>query len=348
MKVWIGDFRVESTLVLPPDVTELRVKLADGEFTFQNATRDDLPNEALAAQITIHADTIAEAEEIAKKRVNEVLDVLSFITSSKFRISRQRFLMDWSPGLKMRDQYAYGCDKKDDRWPDLAEEYLKTVAAIETLDGAKRLRAPLHWFAAGIRATAAEDQFQYFWFVLEIIAEITKETGLVADKCQKCKSDLFCQACNSISMHKPFQRQAIDNLLDRLNVPADVRREMFIIRNGIMHGRDRDEIIEEIRRKSPDFEFGEAIDIAWQIATAAIFNALQITAPQYNQMYFAKPDSVVSRDISFKAHMIMGLPGDPNDPKLVDVVIPEVRAFRVNSRGEEIDPLTGQRINNQG
>jgi hypothetical protein len=41
-----------------------------------------------------------------------------------------------------------------------------------------------------------------------------------------------------------------------------------------------------------------------------------------------------------KAHMLMGMHGDPDDPKLENVVLPTITAISVNERGEEIDPLT--------
>jgi hypothetical protein len=72
MKTWMGDFRIESTLILPADVPEMRATLPDSELSIQNAGKDDLPNEALAAQIIVHADTIAGAEETANARIREV------------------------------------------------------------------------------------------------------------------------------------------------------------------------------------------------------------------------------------------------------------------------------------
>jgi hypothetical protein len=204
MKTWMGDFRIESTLILPADVPELRVMLPDSELSIQNAGKDDPLNEALAAQIIVRADTIAGAEEIANARIREILDVLSFTTSSVFRISRRRFLMDWTPGIDIREQYAYGQDKFDDRWPDLLSEYLVTLAELEALGSIQQLRTPLRWFAAGIRAQIAEDQFQYFWFVLELIAEITKERDRVTDKCQRCHGVYSAQRAIPFLSIAPF------------------------------------------------------------------------------------------------------------------------------------------------
>jgi hypothetical protein len=59
-------------------------------------------------------------------------------------------------------------------------------------------------------------------------------------------------------------------------------------------------------------EFGDAIDVMWQVATAAIFNSLQIKEIDYESMTFGKPDRIVSRNIAFKALMQIGMYGDPN------------------------------------
>jgi hypothetical protein len=338
MKTWMGDFHIESTLILPADVPELRVTLPDSELSIQNAGKDDLPNEALAAQIILHADTIAGAEEIANARIREILDVLSFTTSHVFRISRRRFLMDWTPDIEIREQYAYGQDKFDDRWPDLLSEHLVTLAELEALGSIQQLRTPLRWFAAGIRAQVAEDQFQYFWFVLELIAEITKERDRVTDKCQRCHGNLFCPSCNSVSEHRPFPKQAIEALLTRLDVSKDWQRDLFRIRNGIMHGRTRSEIEEDIRKYLPDFEIADAVDFIWQAAFTALFNALKVPQNQFGRLAFGGPDSIVSQTLTFKAHMHIGMRGDSKEPRLENVVVPEVTAIRTNKRGQPIDP----------
>ena len=213
---------------------------------------------------------------------------------------------------------------------------------LEAADGIGRMRTPLRWFAAGVRAKLAEDQFQYFWFVLELIAELTKDTARVTDKCSRCRADLFCRTCNAVSDHRPFQKQAIEALLDQLNVSPERQRDLFGIRNGIMHGRTRSEIVDEICVHSPDFEIGQAIDVMWQIAFGAIFSALKLKEDQVSKLTFASPDTVVAKTIRMTAHMRMGMHGDPNDPKVENVVLPTITAIRVNEQGEEIDPLTGQ------
>lgn len=345
LRRWIADFRIESSLILPPETPELRIRLPDCELAIQNASKDDLATESLAAQLFVRAANIEEAESYANERLREILATLSYGTSCVFRVSRQRFVMDWTPGIEIRETYAYGHDKPIERWPDLASDHLETLAGLECCEQIEHLRTPLRWFAAGIRSTIAEDQFQYFWFVLEIIAEMTKGTDRVTDKCARCRSDLLCPACNAVSEHRPFQKQAIEMLLTRLNVSMERQRDLFDIRNGIMHGRTRSEIEEEIQVHAPDFEMAVAVDFMWQTAFAAIFNAFKLKQSQVESLALASRDTVVSRTVTMKAHMMMGMRGDPANPKLEGVVLPTITAIPVNERGEEIDPLTGQLVN---
>lgn len=347
-KPWIADFRVESLLILPSNVPELRISLPDCELSIQNAGKNDLPNEALAAQVVVRAENIKEAEALANERIREILDTLSFGTSCPFRFSRPRFLMDWTPGLEIRDTYAYGGqDGFIERWPELTAENLTTLAELEGSSEIAHLRTPLRWFAAGVRAKFPEDQFQYFWFVLELIAEMAKDSVRVTDKCQRCRTDLFCPTCNAVSEHRPFQKQAIEASFSRLNVSSEMQRDLFEIRNAIMHGRTRPEIEEEIRSRTPDFEISQAVDFLWQTAFYALFNALKIKQSQTERITFGSPDTVVAQTVTMKAHMKMGTHGDPNDPKIENVVLPTITAIRVNERGEEINPSTGEVVHEQ-
>lgn len=165
----------------------------------------------------------------------------------------------------------------------------------------------------------------------------------MTDKCQRCRGDLFCPACNAISEHRPFPKQAIEALFTKLNVSKEKQRDLFKIRNGIVHGRTRSEVEAEIRADQPEFEISDAIDFIWQTAFMAILNALKIPQSRIDHLAFGAPDSIVTRTLTFKALMHIGMKGDPNEPRLEDVVVPEVTAIRVNERGEPIDPLTGER-----
>jgi hypothetical protein len=337
MKKWLADYRIESRLQFPEDAPSVKIQIGDAEVTVSNASQGDLPNETLAAQIVVLADDINAAEKLALTKIREVLHLLSFTTGSGFQISRKRFVMDWSPGVEIREQFAYGHDDQTDRWPDLKEKYFLTVQEIDQTPHVNKLRTALRWYAAATRSMVPEDQFQYFWFVLELLAEFTKGRELVADKCQVCHGDLYCPKCAAVSQHRPFPKQAIEDLLKRINVAPERQRDLFRIRNGIMHGDTREEIEADIQKQSPKFEISHAVDFIGQSAYIALFNSFGIKQSQTGNMVFGAPDSFVSKVAAFKAHMMIGMHGDPNNPLLENVVLPEITAIRTDAAGIPIE-----------
>ncbi|MBR1269688.1 hypothetical protein JQ629_19440 [Bradyrhizobium sp. AUGA SZCCT0222] len=336
MKKWLADYRIESKLTFLPDTPPIKIQIGESEITISNSSQDDPPNESLAAQILVLADDISSAEALALTKMREFLHLLSFTTAFGFRISRKRFIMDWSPGVVVREQYAYGHDDEVERWPDLKEEYFSTVQEIERSPHVNSLRTALRWYASATHAAVPEDQFQYFWFVLELLAEITKEKQLVADKCQACHSDLYCPKCESVSQHRPFAKQAIEALLTRLNVAPERQRDLFRIRNGIMHGDTREKIEADLQRQTPEFEIALAVDFIGQTAFLAIFNSFGVKQSQMANIVFGSPDSYVSRRITMKAHMMVGMHGDPEKPLLENVVLPKITAIKIDAEGNPL------------
>ncbi|MGO7785661.1 methylamine utilization protein MauJ, partial [Rhizobium ruizarguesonis] len=57
------------------------------------------------------------------------------------------------------------------------------------------MRRALRWYRLGIHAYSPDDQFTYFWFALEIVAEFQKPTSKVHDKFPHCQSALYCEKC---------------------------------------------------------------------------------------------------------------------------------------------------------
>jgi hypothetical protein len=337
MKRWLADFRLETTLVLPADLPELRAQVGGSLISIQNASDDEFPNVSLAAQIIVEADSLSSAEELARTQIREYFDTLSFVTSSNFRITRTRFVMDWTPGVTTREQYAYGKDNTPERWPQLSQEYTASAAQIAMSRNAVNLRNVVHWFSVGMRARSPEDQFQYLWFVIEILAELSKERQSVPDKCQVCHGELFCPACNKVSCHQPFAKQKIENLLAGVGISKDRIDDLFEIRNGLMHGRTRAEIEQRIKKRSPEFEISQGVDFIARCAFMSLFNAFKFNQRECEALTLGGPESVVPRDVSMKAHMVMGMHGDPNDPQMQNVVLPKITAIRTDSSGRPID-----------
>jgi hypothetical protein len=75
-----------------------------------------------------------------------------------------------------------------------------------------RLRRAMKWFANGVSTRFYDDQFVYFWLVVELIAQNAKDPTPVPDKCPKCQGPLFCETCKTVPTHRPYQKQAIEQL----------------------------------------------------------------------------------------------------------------------------------------
>jgi hypothetical protein len=57
-------------------------------------------------------------------------------------------------------------------------------------------------------------------------------------------------------------------------------------------------------------------------------------------MVFGAPDSFVSKTTTFKAHMMIGMHGDPENPRLENVVLPEITAIRTDAAGIPLERKT--------
>ncbi|MET4478005.1 methylamine utilization protein MauJ [Bradyrhizobium sp. F1.13.3] len=293
--------------------------------------------EDLELRIILQSEGISAAEDLALNSARQFLRLLSFVTGSALQNCSQTTLMDWTPGVEHREQFAYERDDYRDRPEAITAEIFESVKELQTSPNSVAVDRALRWYSAGVSSTIMEDQFQYFWFVLELIAETTTDKLVVGDKCQKCRSDLFCPTCNEVSTHRPFQKQRIEALLTRLKVGSQIQSDLFDIRNGLMHGRAREQIEEAIQEREPDFEFAKAVDFAGQTAFMAIFNAFVIKQSQLDRLVFSAPETFVSRAGVMKAHFVIGMHGDPADPQLQNVVLPKITAHRIDETGNMFD-----------
>jgi hypothetical protein len=181
----------------------------------------------------------------------------------------------------------------------------------------------LRWYSAGVNSKTMEDQFQLFWFVVELIAVSNKQPELVADKCQKCRGELYCDTCKEISRHRPFEKQAIEVLLGKTGVAERLIDDLFYVRNNLLHGEPREKIEANIKSRDANFEFHKIIDLIGRIAWTVILNAFPKPAGEHLPQ-FLQVNTYVDWKRSVTAHIIIGVGGDPNDPKIENVHLPTI------------------------
>ena len=62
----------------------------------------------------------------------------------------------------------------EDPEPLLNNDFMSTIDRLLACDVPAAIQRAIRWYRSGINATVPDDQFTYFWFALEIIAEFKK------------------------------------------------------------------------------------------------------------------------------------------------------------------------------
>ena len=201
----------------------------------------------LSLHIYFDAAALDNAAGVADDHLATCLNMLAFTTGASFRKHRIRQIVDAEPSSNdgMRDVHMWSDRiEYNDPQPFLASEHAKTVERLLEFDIPPAIRRALRWYRLGIDASMPDDQFTYFWFALEIVAEFQKPTAKVNDKCPRCQSALYCERCEMHPQHRPYAKQAIRALLMATDEGCD--EEMVALldntRNSLMHGKTFKEI----------------------------------------------------------------------------------------------------------
>lgn len=337
LQKWLADYRIKSEFELIANEKKLKYIHPSGlyEIHISNTVKPHSPEDHLSLQIIISALDISHAETLTKNYVEKFLHILSFVTSVGFKITRRVHLIDWTPGTSDRQMYVYSRDDGQPPIPALSCNLLKTVELLHTWGTDNTLDTCLRWYSAGVRSVVMEDQFQFFWFVVELIAIATKSNERVSDKCQKCGGDLHCHSCDEISKHRPFQKQSIQALFEKLKIAEPLASDLFYVRNSLMHGETKESIETEIQKRDPTFSFDKVVDLAGKSAWASILNAFK-KSPGLHQPEFTQVSTYVNWILTAKAHVNLGVAGDPNNPQVEDVHPPDVSIIHsAKSKSEE-------------
>lgn len=246
------EFEVKGDLVLPAHVNELKLNSKAGFTTaFRNGPLDSEGHVTRLDAIVIGpAESVDSAEEKLRHNLAEQLDMLAFVTHSRFQIIASRRLIEWEVDQKTRKFKVFHTE--DARYPpdpELIQEYLETVLAVDQATPPAFTRTALKYFRYGLLDKQPEDQFMRLWLALEIIAENVKEKDRVPITCPACKAAMKCGSCGAEPTRVPFAKQAIESLIAQITGAAAlaVAKRQFIARNGLMHGRRCESIEEECK-----------------------------------------------------------------------------------------------------
>ncbi|MEO6608997.1 MAG: hypothetical protein ABIN69_11060 [Aestuariivirga sp.] len=254
MKILL-ESEIEAHICFPRDKKDFVVRVDISEINIEFYLRNgnvELGTEhpTLISTLVFEGQSLETGFEEGREKVIQILSALTAVTSSTFKYRKSIRLVDWSEGLKER---AYKVIKA---FPghELPYEYLDPglISSAMRIWASPRkgaLQLGVHWFASGISSRLPEDQFQFFWFTLELVAEHFKPTEKVNDTCVKCRAPLYCESCGTYPKHRPFNSQSIATLIKGSMNAEDgqvVCDRLFKVRNMLMHGSMKSEIEKEI------------------------------------------------------------------------------------------------------
>jgi hypothetical protein len=243
------EFQVTGDLVLPADVAELNLSSAGVATTLRNNSKNDEGHAIdMLAIVVGEADSMKFAYSELRAALAEQLDLLSFVTQSRYRIERPIRAVEWEPHQKKRQFRAYHTvDSQYPPEPRLTREYLATVEYLDGRAVPHFVRTALKYFRYGLLDPQPEDQFMRLWLSLEIVAENTKEKHKASIQCPVCGEALSCSQCGTNPERVPMAKQEIDRMIGTVagDQAPKVSKHLFIARNGLMHGRSVESIEKE-------------------------------------------------------------------------------------------------------
>lgn len=247
----VANFEIKAESSVVSDDLRLEIKHPQGLYRalIKNIPRADYSTPfVLSLHLYYDAPDLDAAKDIATERLADCLNMLAFTVGSAFSLNRIRQIVDCTPETGMRDvRFWSDAIDHEDPQPFLDEQITKTIERLSEFQISPAIRRAMRWYRLGINATVPDDQFQCFWFALEIIAEAQKGKEKVPSNCPHCTSPLFCESCKTHPKHRPYPKQAIQALLIAVDKECDdvMFKRLDKTRNGLMHGETLEEIENE-------------------------------------------------------------------------------------------------------
>lgn len=325
----LADYIIESDLCLPKNCAPIDVEDRANNWALTLSNIEEMPGDKsskLAARLIFdHAEELGTAKARAGEKMSAALSALVYATNRKFAAVELRRILDLTPGKVERDALFFHTSPLGDCMePALTSEFANSASrflAMQSADGA--LATAMRWFRLGIGEANFEQQFNYFWFALETVAQALKTTEKRHSQCPHCQGKLYCENCKTYPMHRPYPGEAIRDIVRRAH-PDDadvVFKTLQKLRHTLMHGERLESIAHELPC-TPQ----QAVDKLARVTWSAIGMMFDLPDPAAEtDLVLGAPDTVVRGNMIASVHMITTLlPGaDIDHPRLEDFPVPE-------------------------
>ena len=312
----MANWEVESDIILPKGTPFIRYDHPGGAYTvfIRPSHVDGAARSALTLQIIFDAPDLKEASDLSEDLTKEFLDYLTYTSNMRARLGKLQHIFDWEPaatGSMMRHAlYFHTAPGEDAPYEALEPHILDTIKSLQSKSISPRLRRALKWFANGVASQYQDDQFAFFWFAVELIAQIIKNVTPVPDRCPQCHEPLYCQACNATHMHRPYPKQAVEQVFRRyVKSGADeFLKKAMRARNMLMRGDEVHSIEADL-----GIEFHKLVDAMGHLAWAAIFDQF-VPAMAGTKPSFLTKNIYVGMNLHFHADEQVGFTPDFDNP----------------------------------
>lgn len=245
----VANYEIKTDCSVVQDDLVLKIKHPRDLYRarIQNIKRPDYTSPfLLSLHLYFDAPTLDDAQDIAEEYLADCMNMLALTSGSSYQRHRIRQIVDATPeiaGMRTLFMWSDSIDHEDPQ-PFLSTDSVRTIERLLEFDAPPAIRRAMRWYRLGINATIPDDQFTYFWFALEIIAEFQKSSEKVPDRCPRCKSPLYCETCKTNPEHRPYPKQAIQALMHAADKECDdtTIERLDKTRNSLMHGSTLSEI----------------------------------------------------------------------------------------------------------
>jgi hypothetical protein len=314
----IADFEVLSDFCIADDTKKLKLRHPTGHYEvhIKNGPKPQPPAlPHLSVQVIFDSPDLSTAKGDSREHLFDALNMLAFVTNSRFEYHRLLKIIDWTPGITMREALIFtGFDPATDPEPMLNDALVDSAQKLLETESAPAMKRALRWFRLGLAGESPEETFQYFWFALEIVAEGQKSPAKVHDRCPKCQGNLYCESCKEYPTHRPYAKQAIRQLINEI-IEEDADKIFGVLdkaRNALMHGARLKDVEEALNVSSEHL-----VDILGRVAWRSLLRLLPPNVELMNtELAMAEPTSYVRRRMTYSAHIITVVPtgadGEPD------------------------------------
>jgi Methylamine utilization protein MauJ len=271
-------------------------------------------------------DDPANARKVGRAHLREFIETVTLAVGLRLRVHREVCFNDWTTGNPEHYSETY------DTYPDqsfpvrvLDSGIMAGVSALLERDRDDPIRRALRWYSLGVNASTPDEQFEWFWLAIEVLADRTKDVTRVPDLCPICKDPLFCHKCNETPTHRPYSSQAIRELIQTHAEEDPVRLSEVSseFRHALTHGR-RLQLVED----EQGVKITEVVDaigcVAWRVLTSFV---IPTTATHDRPIAFLIPSTFLHRRLTLKTVGSFGSPID-REPQLEDIPVIEITLHR--------------------